>query len=327
MRTGLILGGGGSVGTAYHAGALTALEQDLGWDPREADVIVGTSAGSVVGSLLTAGVAASDLAALVVDAPHAATHPLVRDRRFGTADVPRPHWTAFLRPPRLLSPAFWVEHLARPWGVDPMSVFSAVLADGPVSLQPHVQVLDEFTGGAYEPEKLRIVGVRRRDLRRVVFGVDGPSTTLATAVAASCAVPGYFCPVKIDGDVYFDGGVSSPTNADLLAGDHLDLAIVLSPMSAEMPHHGRGAGAAMRLWAHQRLMAEVGRLEMAGTRVVVLAPGAEVLRYVGNDMLSNEGLVDIARESFLSTGRQIQIPHNARLLDHLGTRHPVPVAA
>ena len=47
MRVGLVLGGGGRIGLAYHAGALAALEHDLGWDPRSADVIVGTSVGAV----------------------------------------------------------------------------------------------------------------------------------------------------------------------------------------------------------------------------------------------------------------------------------------
>src|SRR6478672_1884140 len=68
-RVGLVLGGGGAVGAAYHAGALAALEHDLGWDARNADVILGTSAGSLVGALLRLGVPATDLAALTVGAP------------------------------------------------------------------------------------------------------------------------------------------------------------------------------------------------------------------------------------------------------------------
>lgn len=50
-RVGLVLGGGGAVGQAHHAGVLAALEHDLGWDPRTADVIVGTSVGSITGTL------------------------------------------------------------------------------------------------------------------------------------------------------------------------------------------------------------------------------------------------------------------------------------
>ena len=54
-RVGLVLGAGGIVGQAYHAGVLAALEVDLGWDARTADVIVGTSAGSVMGTALRMG--------------------------------------------------------------------------------------------------------------------------------------------------------------------------------------------------------------------------------------------------------------------------------
>src|SRR5688572_10729712 len=68
-RVGLVLGAGGVVGQAYHAGVLAALELDLGWDPRTADVIVGSSAGAVTGALLRLGVSSEDLAAWAVDAP------------------------------------------------------------------------------------------------------------------------------------------------------------------------------------------------------------------------------------------------------------------
>lgn len=60
---GLVLGGGGVTGMAFHAGVLAALQHDLGWDPNRADVVIGTSAGSVVGALLRNGASTEDLAA------------------------------------------------------------------------------------------------------------------------------------------------------------------------------------------------------------------------------------------------------------------------
>ena len=57
-RIGLVLGAGGAVGHAFHAGVLAALADETGWDAREAEVVVGTSAGSVVGALLRAGMSA-----------------------------------------------------------------------------------------------------------------------------------------------------------------------------------------------------------------------------------------------------------------------------
>src|SRR5262245_63883401 len=70
-RVGLVLGGGGLVGQAYHAGALAALEHDTGWDARSADVIVGTSAGARTGLLLRAGYRPSELASVFTNASRA----------------------------------------------------------------------------------------------------------------------------------------------------------------------------------------------------------------------------------------------------------------
>jgi NTE family protein len=66
-RIGLVLGAGGAVGHAYHSGVLAGLAEATGWDPRDAEIVVGTSAGSVVGALLRAGVSAPDLAAHSTD--------------------------------------------------------------------------------------------------------------------------------------------------------------------------------------------------------------------------------------------------------------------
>jgi len=68
-RIGLVLGAGGIVGHAFHAGVLAALAEVTGWDPREAEVVVGTSAGSVVGALLRAGMSAEDHYARLTGAP------------------------------------------------------------------------------------------------------------------------------------------------------------------------------------------------------------------------------------------------------------------
>src|SRR3954451_10366202 len=62
-RIGLVLGAGGLAGQAFQGGVLSALADELGWDPRDADLIVGTSAGSFSGALLRLGVPAADLAA------------------------------------------------------------------------------------------------------------------------------------------------------------------------------------------------------------------------------------------------------------------------
>ena len=69
---GLVLGAGGVVGQAYQAGVLAALQREIGWDPRHAAAIVGTSAGAVTGAALRVGVPGPDLAASLYGAPRRA---------------------------------------------------------------------------------------------------------------------------------------------------------------------------------------------------------------------------------------------------------------
>lgn len=68
-RVGLVLGAGGTVGFAYHAGVVASLELHLGWDPRQATHVVGTSAGSLVGALQCSGVSVDELAMLARAGP------------------------------------------------------------------------------------------------------------------------------------------------------------------------------------------------------------------------------------------------------------------
>ena len=103
-RIGLVLGGGGAVGAAYHAGALAALEHDLGWDPRRADFIVGTSAGALVGALLRLGLPSSDLAAVAVGAPVRQANRALVQRLVNRPAVPPLTVRSRLRRPRRLNP-------------------------------------------------------------------------------------------------------------------------------------------------------------------------------------------------------------------------------
>jgi NTE family protein len=230
VRVGLILGAGGVTGLAYHAAALDALNRELGWDARSAEVVAGTSAGSVVAALLRRGIPATDLSAIAVGGEPTASPPGVARALRDRTEFPPVHLRTLVgwprRPPRALVEA-WVR---RPWRVDPVTAIASVIPDGTLDLVEHTSALDELLGSRWPDDDLWICAVRQRDLRRVVLG-RGADTPLAPAVAASCAIPGYFRPVQIDGESYIDGGVRSPTNADVLRRTELDLAIIVSPMS------------------------------------------------------------------------------------------------
>jgi NTE family protein len=147
-----------------------------------------------------------------------------------------------------------------------------------------------------------------------VFGRPGtPEVPLHLAVAASCAVPGYFAPVEIGGHQYVDGGVHSPTNAAVLRGRGLDLVVVISPMSGPagwLPD----VYAASRRHAARLLKHEVRALQRAGTRTVVFAPGVTEQRAMGNDMMSRHDLGGVIQQSFLAAGAYAATPRVAGLL-------------
>jgi NTE family protein len=135
-----------------------------------------------------------------------------------------------------------------------------------------------------------------------VFGRSGaPQAPLHLAIAASCAVPGYFSPVRIGERTYVDGGSHSPTNAAILRGRALDLVIVVSPMSGP-PGALTDIYAAARWHAARVARREVQALRREGTRVVVFRPGRVEQQIMGNDFMDRDRVDQIVQASFLGAG-------------------------
>ncbi len=131
-----------------------------------------------------------------------------------------------------------------------------------------------------------------------------PPARLALAVLASCAIPGYFTPVVIDGTEYVDGGVHSVTNADVLKNEELDLVIVVSSLSAA---HGtaNGADGWLRRSVHRRMEREVARLEEAGTAVITLEPGSTSRRVMGLRAMAEDRGPAVIEAAYEETRRRI----------------------
>src|SRR4051812_32601356 len=120
-RVGLVLGGGGVLGQAFHAGTLAALEHDIGWDARDAEVIVGTSAGALGGAALRSGVPASALAAWCVGAPlWGVASELAARTELGEYDPFSLSQLRFGLPDR----ALLARVLRRPWEVAPVTALA-----------------------------------------------------------------------------------------------------------------------------------------------------------------------------------------------------------
>jgi NTE family protein len=319
MHVGLVLGAGGVIGLAYHAAALAAIEHDLRWDPRSADVVVGTSAGSLIGALLRAGVPPSDLSAVTVGATARSSPAEVAAALSDRPEFPAVKLGSFLARPRLPSASLVAAWARRPWRLDPIAALASVLPDGTLDLAEHSSMIERILGDDWPDEDLWVCAVRQDDLRRTVFGRDRLAP-LSQAVCASCAVPAYFRPVPIDARPYIDGGVRSPTNADVVRRRHdLDLVIIVSPMS------GRdlglvGVGNLVRRRAHRQVEDERKRLSRAGIPTVLIEPGPDVVEAMGLDFMSDANLSDIVRTAFLDTGDLLRAPMTRTLLAGLNGR-------
>jgi NTE family protein len=278
---GLVLGAGGVVGQAYQVGVLAALEREAHWDARDATLIVGTSAGSVTGAAIRVGVPATDLAASTYGVPMSTAGGALLKRIIpDDSPLPVPSVMSLLRPWNPPSLALIGRTVRRPLAFRPEVAAMTLLPRGRVDISARAEALHAMVGDNW-PDGLWICAARRTDGGRVVFGRAGsPRAPLASAVLASCAIPGYFTPITIDGVEYFDGGVHSNTNADVLTAQHLDTVIVVSSMSAA---RGRAASpdGLLRWSVHRRLERELAHLEAEGTTVIRLEPGPETRHAMG----------------------------------------------
>lgn len=284
-RVALVLGGGGPVGHAYHCGVLRSVEDATGWDPRTADLVVGTSAGAQVAALLRAGMGTADLFARVTGADMSPEGTAIA-RHYHR---PRPGSDGAGRRWRPASPQRLLRALRRPWEAHPGTIVAAVAPAGTTSLAPMVAGLREVFADGWPAAATWFVALRVDTGQRVAFGRPGaPSADVGSAVAASCAVPGMFAPVEVEFSRYVDGGVVSPTNADLLADERCDLVLILAPTTARTGA-GMHADTALRHLLRAVLDAEVRKLAKAGIASYVVQPGATELKAMGVNAL------DVAR--------------------------------
>jgi NTE family protein len=168
-----------------------------------------------------------------------------------------------------------------------------VLPQGRGSLEPIGSIVDVVNpdGGWASHERTWIVAMDYDSGRRTVFGRrDGaPAAALRDAVMASCAIPGWYTPVRIAGRRYVDGGACSPTSLDLVAKLGLDEVVVLSPMTS-LRYDAPTAVAArierrFRRIVTKRLVGEVKKVAATGTKVTLLGPGTEDLEVIGANMM------------------------------------------
>lgn len=245
----LVLGGGGVTGVAWELGVLAGLAQQ-GVDLSQADLVVGTSAGSVVGAQLTSGVSLGELYAAQLAPPGTEIAA-----RMGLRTILRFGWV-------LVRSSDPVQARAR-FGRMALATRTVSPAERRAVIEARLPVHD------WPRQRLLIAAVDADSGEFTAFDADS-GVGLVDAVGASCAVPGVWPPVSINGRRWIDGGMRSAANVDLAAGS--ERIAVIAPLVRgfrTMPSVARQAA----------------ELRSAGGAVVVVSPDQAALKAIGRNVL------------------------------------------
>jgi len=301
-RRALAIGCGGTLGFAWTAVALRALEEQLDWDAQTADVLVGTSAGAEIVAALGSGRRPQDLLDALdgreqadpVLAGHVVAHP------GSVPPVPAPTLPAL---------GLVRAGIARR---SPYAALAGLLPRGrgdATWLREYGDALAGPDGWTAHPATW-VVAADIATGERVAFGAPGaPPARLGEAVAASWGIPGWYPPVEIAGRHFVDGGAVSSVSADLLlgqpVGQPVDEVVVVAPMTSAGGAPARGLTRVERLLRSQMtrgLDREIAALETAGIRVIRVEPGPEELAAMGPNFM------DLSRRDATLAAARTHVP-------------------
>ena len=320
-----MLGAGGVLGGAWLTGGLEAVARETGWDPASAERVVGTSAGAMIGALCASGVppwfmVAHSAGEVFEGLAGADGRPAAEADRSGGA-VFRLHRAL----PRIGpgSPVLALRSAVRPHRHTPAAVLAGWLPRGFISTDPLERTIRRVVPEGWSTHRgLWVIACDYTTGRRVAFGREGaPESDLAKAVAASCAIPGFYHPVTISGRRYVDGGLYSNSNLDVLRNEGLDLVICLNPTSTLHParawNPAERVADVVRKAAGRRLGSEAKKLRAAGTEVVLIQPTEEDLRAMGPNLMSRRRRQLVIETAIETVARRLAEPGVSDLLRHL----------
>lgn len=316
-KVGLVLGGGGITGAAYEIATLMALELATGWKSGDADVVVGTSSGAFVSSLVRNDALTLDSLVYPGDEREDVAQRIRGHiyQRGGTRQVGK--WVRHGITPGLRNPGLTL------FMGSPAPYHSQGLAEW-VTTQ-----IGEEAARTWPAKPTAIVAYDIAARSRTAFGTDGaPEAGLAETVAASTAIPLLFRPFPIGGRLYVDGGVVSGTHADLVLGlgAPLDLVLIVAPMAANMQRK--------RALIHEKMFDRVGRRSLEEEKaiirsawpdcdIVTLTPAPSVQNVMRPNPMDAARAVPTFMRTLISMKRKLAQPEIWSLLsDHLEPARP-----
>ena len=265
MSRAIVLGGGGPVGIAWESGLVVGLMQ-RGMHLDEADRVIGTSAGSVVGARLGLG---RDLAAEIARTYGSrATGPRATSQNYDASMGPR---MARLRD--IMTKAA-MQDGPREDVLREMGQFAVEAETAPE--ESFISFFADLDGAAW-PKGFACTAVDTESGEFVVWD-ERSGVPLQLAVATSCSVPGIFPPISINGVRYMDGGMRSALNADMAAGAESVLVVAVTatpPADTTMPFLAR---------IRQLREAELGVLADSGSKATVIEPDAAFNELTGGGL-------------------------------------------
>jgi NTE family protein len=271
----LVLGGGGSAGNAWLIGVIAGL-LDGGLDVTEADLIIGTSAGSTAAAQITSATPTELLATILATAQ--GTGPVGSDR--GRAQT-GPAVDHMERTGRIIGTAEDPADMRRRLGAAALELDAA--SDGSGHTRWRDIVAGRLPSQHWPQRTVLITAVDARTGEPVVFdrhsGVD-----LVDAVAASTSSG---LPYEIGEKRYIDGGYRRNENADLAAG--YERVLVLSPL---------GGRTRTPLEWGMHLAAQADELRAGGSRVEAIVPDSDSLNAFGSNLMDPSTRQPAARAGY-----------------------------
>src|SRR3954452_9897962 len=250
----LVLGGGGSTGNAWLIGVIAGLF-DAGLDVTEADLIVGTSAGSTAAAQITSATPTELLAAILAAAPQQRTGPVTPD----SGRVPiGPVAGHMERTSRIIAAAEDAADMRRRMGAAALEMDPA--SDGSGQTRWRATVAARLPSQRWPEQAVLITVVDAHTGEPVVFDRHSGVDLVDAGAASTAGGPPYSI-----GDLrYIDGGYRSIENADLAAG--YGRVLVLAPFGGESRHP--------REWG-THLAAQVDELRAGGSKVETIFPDSK----------------------------------------------------
>jgi len=254
----LVLGGGGLTGISWETGILFGLEH-RGIHLRSAEMLVGTSAGSVVAAQITSTISLGELYQRQVDA-------------------------VVTEIPGKIGPLALLRYAATMAGRDQKRALAklgsrALKADTVEESVRRAVIENRLPSHEWPATALRITAINAETGEFTVFD-EKSGVGLVDAVGASCAVPLVWPCVTIGGQRYFDGGLRSSANVDL--AQSAEKVVVLAPQTKSL----------------RKAMSPTHQLAALRTPGIVVSPDREAASLMGSDPLDPTARAASARAGF-----------------------------